>query len=121
MSYITDVLIYGAKADAMANVNAWLRENDTKRQQQLEPLDTKEAGGNKGFCGSIYAAAFNYMPLDLIDLLKNPETWLNGCLSVMVIVNGENGTETFGFGYVKDTKGAVCRGVSTCEYEFDMS
>jgi hypothetical protein len=118
MSYITDVVIYGAKQDAMANVNAWLRENDTQRQQQFEPLDTKVAGGTKAFCGSVYAAAFNYMPVHLIDLLKNPETWLNGCLSVIVLVDGENGTETFMFGYVKDEKGPVCRGVSTCGYDF---
>lgn len=118
MSYITDVVIYGAKKEAMDNVNAWLQENDPERHQALQPLDVDVAGGSKFFTSSIYAAAFNYMPLDLIDLLKKPETWLNGCLGVIVMVDGENGTETFMFGYVKDEKGPVCRGISTCEYDF---
>ena len=120
MSYITDVLVYGAKEDAMENVNAWLQEHDTERHQQLKPLDTRVAGGAKFFCGSVYAAAFNYMPLDLIALLKEPETWRNGCLSVMVIVNGESCTETFGFGFANGGEGLVCRGVSTWDYRFDF-
>ena len=62
MSVITDMVIYSSLGndEAMARVNAWCAERDTRRQQQFAPLDVDAAGGNKVFTGQVWSMSGNY-------------------------------------------------------------
>jgi len=75
MSYISDVVVvvHHVSAEQEAALTAPL-EFDTERQQALVRIDTVTAGGTKVFTSRVYAAAFNYLPVDefidwIVDLL----------------------------------------------------
>lgn len=97
MSYLTHVLISGASKDAMAKVNAWLNEHDTGRHQQFTEIDFDAAGGTKYWCRDVWAACFNYCPVDLFDVLRDPDTWSVGILSVQIQIDDENFSEIIAF------------------------
>jgi len=61
MSVITDLLIVTSadEAEAMARLNAWCHDNDS-RQQTFEPISTDAAGGTKVFCARVWAMAANH-------------------------------------------------------------
>ena len=98
MSLITNVLIHGARDEAMAALNEWLREADDERHQQFERIDMGAAGGSKHYVVDVWAAAFNYTPHGLAEKLRDPETWGYGLLSVAVIFDHESRMEAFVFG-----------------------
>lgn len=100
MSYITEVLVHGAHEKQIERVNAWLREHDTERAQQFQQINMDAAGGTKYFVSDVWAAAFNYMPTDLLSVLRDPATWKDAVLSVLVLIDGEEMQETILFGYV---------------------
>lgn len=64
MSVITDVVIIAGSGerDALAHLNRWLAENDT-RSQQLCEISLKEGGGSKATSVTAYAACFNFLDI----------------------------------------------------------
>jgi hypothetical protein len=69
MSNITDVLLVTGitEDDAPAQVNAWLTEHDS-RKQQLNEIGLDGSGGIKVSCVRLWAAAFNC--LDVCGLVE---------------------------------------------------
>jgi hypothetical protein len=61
---LTDVVIVcdDSEAGALAWLNRWLEENDS-RKQQLKEISLREGGGNKATSATVYAACFNFLPL----------------------------------------------------------
>lgn len=98
MSYITHTTIFGADDEHMERVNAWMKEHDTARQQQFVKMNTDAAGGTKFFVVDTWMAAINYEPSGMREMLRDPETWKNGVLSVMVVFDGEDDQEMVMFG-----------------------
>jgi len=96
VSYTTEVVVMGAHRPAIAKLNHWLMENDT-RKAQLLPIDMNGAGGTQHFVVDVWAAAFNYMPPELRNMLRDPDTWGHSALSVSVIITGEDEQDTFLF------------------------
>ena len=97
MSYFTDVLIQGVRETEIAPLNEWLLEHDPERQQQFREISMEGAGGTKVYTSDVWAAAFNYMPFDLIGKLRDPATWGTAVLLVAVIIHGEEVSEAFVF------------------------
>ena len=102
MSYITNVLVQGARQEQIDALNEWLSEHDD-RQQRFEKIDMDAAGGTKYYVADVWAAAFNYMPIDLLAKLRDPETWHPRTLLVAVVIDGEETIETFCFDYADTT------------------
>lgn len=104
MSYITNVLIYGASEKDVEALNEWIKANDQERKQFLGRINMDAAGGTKFFTDDVWAAAFNYAPSGLRGKLRDPSTWGNGLLSVMVFVDGEDDQEVTIFGFAGQAK-----------------
>lgn len=98
MSYITDILIQGADEIEIEPLNEWLLEND-ERKQQFRKISMENAGGGKVYTSDVWAAAFNYVPLELCEKLRDPKTWGTSVLQVCVIVDDEEGMEAYCFAY----------------------
>jgi hypothetical protein len=98
MSSITDVLVHGADQKSVDALNVWLLEHDTARHQQLERIDMEHAGGTKIYCPRVFAAAFNCVPAEFLDKLREPSTWGFYVLSTLVFLGlEEGGDEVFMF------------------------
>jgi hypothetical protein len=70
MSSITRMVIYAASSEdeAMARLNAWCAEHDS-RGQQFGRLDEDTAGGYKVFTSQVWAMAGNYFAHeDLVEV-----------------------------------------------------
>lgn len=61
MSVITDMVLFteGWDDEAVARLNAWCAENDS-RGQQFQPLDVDAASGVKVFTSKVWAMAGNH-------------------------------------------------------------
>lgn len=64
MSVITDVVIIAGddEGDALAYLNQWLTENDS-RKQQLHEIGLAEGGGSKATSATTFAACFNFLDI----------------------------------------------------------
>jgi hypothetical protein len=99
MSYITEITIIGAKTRDIEALNAWLADTDEERQQQFRQVSFDRAGGSKFYASDVWAAAFNYGPMEeLIRKLADHATWSHCLLSVMVTVDAEGERSMFMFG-----------------------
>ena len=76
MSSITDVLLVTGldEDEAVAKVNAWLTENDY-RKQQLRKINLDAAGGDKVICTDLWAAAFNYLDIGGLEDAIRAAPW----------------------------------------------
>ncbi len=97
MSYITEVVVFGAREQEIEPLNKWLYEEDSERHQQLMPINMDAAGGTKYFTTKVWAAAFNYVPIDLTEKLKDPATWGYHVRLISVVIRGEEYDEAFVF------------------------
>ena len=88
MSYITEVVVLGAYPRTIERLNNWLKHHDG-RQQQLRKIDMDAAGGTKFFVGSVWAAAFNYVPHEFVEYLKTPEAWQQYGIQFTVDTEGQ--------------------------------
>lgn len=98
MSYITNVLVQGSVTKEIQALNEWLREADTERTQQFQQINMDSAGGTKWYVVDVWAAAFNYGPMEeLLAKLRDPATWGTAVRMVAVIIDGEEESEAFVF------------------------
>ncbi len=109
MSYITDVIVYDAHAADVERLNDWLRENDPRKQQlvNVRPVLEDAAGGTKWFVSDTWAAAFNYLPDEFEEKLRDPASWR---APVGVVIGSENEPycEAFAFTW-GDADGEIVR------------
>jgi hypothetical protein len=76
MSVITDVVIIASDGEdeALAYLNEWLAENDS-RKQQLREISLGEGGGSKATSATTYAACFNHLDLGGLEEAITRAPW----------------------------------------------
>lgn len=86
MSVITDLLLVTSldERDAVERVNAWCRDNDS-RKQEFAPVGTDEAGGNKVFCAHVWAMAGNYFRHEALAEVLPSFGWRNPAGVVLLV------------------------------------
>lgn len=96
MSYITDVTMvvrdpYPECILEHVQQFSWGNNGELRRVAYFGDLNAKElAGGSKVYCDSVYAAAFNYLPVsDFIQHLEKAP-W-NPCSRSVVLLSTEGG------------------------------
>lgn len=106
MSMITDVVVVSpfSESDAIRCINSVLQT--CAKGQELIPLDTSYAGGFKVMSISVYAAAFNYLPLTEFEQACISAPWCTK-EGVVVYVDSE---QYDGIWMWNPIRGVLCNG-----------
>lgn len=108
MSYITDVTIVTddpTRKKVLEYIQSfeWTRRGGMSRLAYFGKLDTEPAGGTKVYCADVYAAAFNYLPVDeFMEHVKAAPWNPYSATFVIVATEGDRG-EVWSPGPLSDT------------------